>query len=127
MPSPPVYPTVPNSYPNPSITLESRTVSKSISVNPTLPIDGIEDPNEYGVVIAYDFSAPSESISISISHIQDSAIAAYLTMLRTPGAIITVTDDAGVEYSGRIASFTQKRMRGTNLSAVEITILQGVN
>lgn len=124
MPSPPVYPTVPNSYPSPSITLESETISKQISINPTLPISGVTPASEYGEVVFFDFAAPNHTITISISHIADSGIAAYVTMMNTPGAVLNITDDAGVTYSGRIQSFTRKRIKGTNLSAIEVTILK---
>jgi len=121
MPSPPVPPAVPATYPAPSITLANRSISKSLSINPTIP-NSATPVGEYGEVVTFDFSAPEDSVSVNIQWLPDSLIQGYVDMLFTPGSVLFVTDDAGVVWTGQVTSFSQKRLKGTNLSEVDITI-----
>lgn len=121
MPSPPVPPTVPAAYPSPSIVMTNRSISKSLSINPTIP-NSSTPPGEYGEVITFDFSSPEDSVTVNLKWIPDSLIAGYVTMLMTPGSVLTVTDDAGVIWTGIATTFSQKRFPGTNLNEVDLTI-----
>ena len=121
MPSPPVPPRVPATYPTPSIVLTSQSLSKSLSLNPTIP-NSSTPVGQYGEVVVFDFSAPDNVCTVNIKWLPDSAIAAYITMLRSPGSVAVVTDDAGVVYTGYASSFVRKRLPGTNLNEIDLTI-----
>lgn len=121
MPLPPVPPAVPATYPSPSIVMTNRSISKSLSINPTIP-NSSTPPGEYGEVITFDFSSPEDSVTVNLKWIPDSLIAGYVTMLMTPGSVLTVTDDAGVVWTGVVTTFSQKRFPGTNLNEVDLTI-----
>lgn len=121
MPIPPTPPTVPATYPTPRIVATNRSVNKNLSVNPTIP-NSSTPPGQYGSTVTFDFSAPEEQISINIQWIPDSLIAGYVNMLFTPGSVLSVTDDAGVTWTGNVVGFSHKRLEGTNLSEVDITL-----
>lgn len=121
MPSPPTSPTVPSSYPAPCITLTNRAINKQLSIVPTLPTEDTPE-GEYGEVVTFDFSAPEDTLTINIQWIPDASIAAYVTMCKTPGSVLSITDDAGIVWQGKISGFAQKRFKGTNLNEIDIVL-----
>ena len=105
-------------YPNPSIWMTGREISKSIRRVPTLPTDD----HTYGVIVKFDFTQPTDTFTIEISHLTDSQVHTYMTEICTIGTLLSVTDDKGKAWVGELIGVSTQSIKGTNLNSMRLSM-----
>lgn len=87
---------------------------------------GARGDTTYGDVDVYDQEAPIEQVQLSgegFSTSEKNTIkAAHKAPADQSAGIYAATDDNGVTYTGPITSFTARRIRGSDLWEIQITM-----
>lgn len=111
----------PTSFPDPRIIISNEAFSKSITAVPTIPNSSTPD-GEYGEIVEYDFNPPEGTCSITITYVTSTAYQSYLSMVKTPGSVASITLDSGEVVVGKPTGVTRKGLAGTILYEVEIIV-----
>jgi hypothetical protein len=114
-------PRVPASYPNPKIVCSQESIQKQISVVPTLPNSSTPE-GEYAAVFTFDFAAPENNATLNIKWVKVSVYDAYRSLIRTPGAVLTITTDTEEVFIGKVTGASRKNLDGTEVYEVDISM-----
>jgi len=114
-------PRVPSSYPNPKIVCSSESINKQISVVPTLPNSSTPE-DEYAETFIFDFAAPDNQANLNVKWVKASVYDGYRNLVKTPGAVLTITTDTQEEFIGKVIGVSRKNLDGTELYELDISM-----
>lgn len=96
----------------------------NISIQKTLQVQktASRTAGVYGPTYVEDNETPEVTVSLEATCLTATERAALVTTAMTRDGILTVVDNAGTTWSGRVVALNTERIRGTDLYRANVTL-----